>query len=137
MGDEGFLHGVQVFGCGQSFDGGNPALPHLHGQYAAGCDNEIVQPDGAGRTCTVITRDLGAREAEGFAQSLGQRRAWLDRQPMGGAVDPEDYGQSTGPKDACRGSLSNALGILTNHCDPLNIHTGRGSRQSNSMTGCI
>jgi hypothetical protein len=68
--DERCLHGMQVAGLAQAFNGGDlVALVH-DGQREAGVDAAAVHVDGTGSALAVVTAFLGAGETDGLAQAV-------------------------------------------------------------------
>src|SRR3984885_9198903 len=97
------LHGVQVSGLAESFDGGD-LVPFVHdGQRQTGVDAAAVHVDGAGSALAVVATFLGAGQTDGLAQAVEQRSTRIDVEIELFSVNPKGHWNS--PFDGFRGRL--------------------------------
>ncbi len=86
---EGGLHGMQRAAVGHAFNGGDLLIFRLHGEQRTGFYWLAVQVHGACAALAGIAADVGAGEAQLFAQDVNQQRARLDVDRVRGSVDGE------------------------------------------------
>ncbi len=96
--DEGGLHGVEVAGLADAFDGGDlVGGGRVHeGEGHAGVDASAVDVDGAGSALAVVAALLGAGQVEVLAQAVEQGGARIHIEGVGLAVDSKGEGLGAG-----------------------------------------
>ena len=94
--DEGGLHGVEMVGLADAFDGGDLVVGVHDGEGEAGVDAAAVDVDGAGSALAVVAALLGAGEVEVFAQAVEQGGAGVEAEVVDLAVDVEGDGNVGG-----------------------------------------
>jgi hypothetical protein len=75
--DEGGLHGVQIVGLAEAFDGGDFFACGHDGEGQAGVHTAAVDMDGACSALAVVAALLGAGEVEALTHQIEQRDARL------------------------------------------------------------
>ena len=94
--DKGGLHGVEVAGLAEAFDGGDLGLLVHGGEGEAAIDAAAVEVDSAGSALAVVAALFCAGEMEGFAEGIEESGAGIDGEGVGFAVDPEGDGCGAG-----------------------------------------
>ena len=82
---KGHLYRVKRLAA-QTLDGGDAAAIGLPGQHGASLHALPVDQDGTAATLTGVTADMGAGEAELFAQHLDQQGATFNLEALGLAI---------------------------------------------------
>jgi hypothetical protein len=93
--DKGRLHGVEVVGSADAFDGDDLVSRVRHGKSKAGVDTATVDVNGAGSTLAVVAALFSTGQVEILTKAVKKSGTRIDLKVMIFPVDVKCYGRGT------------------------------------------
>jgi len=93
--DKGRLHGVEVVGAADAFDGDDLVSRVRHGKSKAGVDAATVDVNGAGSTLAVVAALFSTGQVEILTKAVKKSGTRVDLKVMIFPVDVKCYGRGT------------------------------------------